>query len=283
MANISATDVKTLREKTGAGMMDCKNALVETGGDFDKAEKLLKEKGLAAVEKRSGRSTNEGKIFIKIENKTAVLVELVSETDFVARDPGFIELGNKIAALALEKGYIEPNDELNGMVSELATKIRENMGLKRMKLLKADASDILTSYIHGEGAMGVVVKLGSDKAEALASEEAKTLAFDLALHIAAFNPLALDRSKVDQGFLKEQEEIYRKQMEQDEALRGKPANVFDNILKGKINKYLKDICLMDQGFVKDEKFTVAQILAETGKKLGAVLSVKDYVYFKVGE
>jgi elongation factor Ts len=285
---ISAADVKKLREKTGAGMMECKNALVSTEGDFDKAEKLLKEKGLAAVEKRAGRATNEGKIFVQIrdqgaEGSAAALVELATETDFVARNPEFIALGALIAGRVLEKGYTAPNDELNGLVTDLATKIRENMGLKRIKVLKAAANEYLTQYIHGDGNIGVVVKLGADKAEVLKTEEAKSFAFNTALHIAAFNPLALDRTKVDPEFLREQEEIFRKQMEGDEKLKGKPAGVIDNILKGKVNKYLADICLMEQGYVKDEKLTVAQALAECGKKLGAALSVNDYVYYKVGQ
>jgi elongation factor Ts len=279
---ISASDVKRLREKTGAGMMECKNALVTTEGDFEKAEKLLKEKGLAAVEKRADRATNEGKIFIKIQDQTAVLVELASETDFVARNPEFIALGGQIADRILEKGYTSSNDELTGMVTGLATKIRENMSLKRFTILKAGADEYLTQYIHGDGAIGVVVKLGADKKEALANEEVKTLAFNLALHIAAFNPFALDRNKVDPAFLKEQEEIFRKQMEGDEKLKGKPANVIDNILKGKVNKYLSDICLLEQGYVKDEKLTVSQALAECGRQAGAVLTVREYVYFKVG-
>jgi elongation factor Ts len=280
---ISASDVKKLREKTGAGMMECKNALVSTEGDFAKAEKLLKEKGLAAVEKRADRATNEGKIFIKAANNTAVLVELASETDFVARNPEFITLGGVIADTVLEKGYTEPNEELAGLVTDLATKIRENMSLKRIKVIQAGANECLSSYIHGDGNIGVVVKLGADKAEALQKEEAKAFAFDLALHIAAFNPVALDKSKVDPVFLKDQEEIFRKQLEQDEKLQGKPANVLDNILKGKVSKYLADICLLDQGFVKDEKLTVAQALAEKSKQLGVTITVNEYVYFKVGQ
>ncbi|MDR1108643.1 MAG: translation elongation factor Ts [Spirochaetaceae bacterium] len=280
---ISAADVKKLREKTGAGMMECKNALVNTEGDFAKAEKLLKEKGLAAVEKRAGRATNEGKIFIKIKDKTAVLVELASETDFVARNPEFIALGGDITGRILEKGYTEPNDELNGMVSDLATKIRENLGLKRIRVVKADAHEYVTQYIHGDGAIGVVVKMGADKEGIYAGEEAQAFAFTLALHIAAFNPLALDKSKVDPVFLKEQEDIFRKQLEGDDKLTGKPPQVLDNILKGKINKYLADICLLDQGYVKDEKVTVAQALADCGKQLGAKLTVNDFVYFKVGQ
>jgi elongation factor Ts len=280
---ISAEDVKKLREKTGAGMMECKNALVETNGDFAKAEKLLKEKGLAAVEKRADRATNEGKIFVTIKNNAAALVELATETDFVARNPEFITLGNAIADRVLEKGYTGPNEELAGMVTDLATKIRENMGLKRVKLVKAGADEYLTRYIHGDGAIGVVVKMKADKAEALQKEEFTSLAFNLALHIAAFNPAALDRDHIDPAFLKEQEEIFRKQLEVDEKLQGKPANVIENILKGKVNKYLSDICLAEQGYVKDEKFTVAQVLKDTGKQIGASISVVDYVYYKVGD
>jgi elongation factor Ts len=240
--------------------------------------------GLAAVEKRSGRATNEGMVFVKIkeDGSRAVLVELASETDFVARNPEFVELGGRIAELALEKGYTEPNEELAGLVSALAAKIRENMSLKRLAALDAASDEYLTGYVHGDGAIGVVVKLASDKAEALKNAEVKALAFNLALHIAAFNPAALDRTKIDPAFLKEQEEIFRRQMELDENLSKKPANVIDNILKGKVNKYLQEICLLEQGFVKDEKLTVEKVLAETGKQAGAKLSVASYVYFKVG-
>jgi len=285
MSTVSAADVKALREKTGAGMMECKNALVETGGDFAKAEKLLKEKGLAAVEKRSGRATTAGKVFIKIKDdgRAAALVEMATETDFVAMNPEFIALGKTIAEKVLETGCNEPTDELNGMVTDLASKIRENMSLKRVKTIAASPDEYLTSYIHGEGAIGVVVKFGTDKAGVFAEEEAKAFAFSIALHVAAFNPLSLDQSKIDAAWLKEQEEIFRKQMEQDESMQGKPANVLENILKGKVSKFLKEICLMDQGYVKDEKMTVAQALADTGKKSGAKLTIEDYVYFRVGE
>jgi len=284
MAEISAADVKKLREKTGAGMMECKNALVSTEGDFAKAEKLLKEKGLAALEKRSGRATNEGKVFVKIKDdgSAAVLVELSSETDFVARNPDFIALGGTIADKALEKGLDAPNDELNGMVTDLATKIRENMGLKRLRLVKTSSGEYLTHYIHGDGNIGVVVKCESDKPEIFKNEDVKSFIFSLALHIAAFNPIAIDRNKIDQGWLKEQEEIFRKQMEKDEKLAGKPENVLNGILKGKVNKYLSEICLFEQGYVKDEKLTVAKAIEECAKKAGAKLTVNDYVYYKVG-
>jgi elongation factor Ts len=295
MANISAQDVKTLREKTGAGMMECKNALAEMDGDFAKAEKLLKEKGLAAMEKRADRATKEGKVSIKINKaeelgSTAVLVEMVTETDFVARNPEFIALGGTIAEKVLASGWEEKDlgpdgkiyTELNASVINLATKIGENMSLKRIKIIKAASDEYIASYIHGDGAIGVMVKCKADKPELLLKEEAKAFIFTLALHIAAFNPMALDRNGIDPEHLKEQEEILRKQMEQDEKLQGKPAQVLDNILKGKVSKYLQDVCLLDQGYVKDEKLTVAKALADIGKTLGANITVTGYIYLKVG-
>ncbi|MCL2180275.1 MAG: translation elongation factor Ts [Treponema sp.] len=284
MAEITASDVKKLREKTGAGPMECKNALVSTNGDFAAAEKILKEKGLAALEKRVGRATNEGKIFVKTKSggSCAVLVELNAETDFVARNPEFIELGGMIADKALEKGIETPTDELNGMVTELATKIRENMGLKRLRLVKAASNEYITQYIHGDGAIGIVVKFESDKPEIFTNDDVKSFIFSLALHIAAFNPYAINREKVDQDWLKEQEGIFKVQMEKDEKLKGKPENVLAGILKGKVTKYLSEICLMEQGYVKDEKITVAKAIEDCQKKCDAKLTVKDYVYFKVG-
>jgi len=281
--DIKASDVKALREKTGAGMMECKNALVACDGDFAKAAKLLKEKGLAAIEKRADRATNEGKVFIKIQDNKAVLVELASETDFVARNPDFIALGAAVIDRIFAKAYTEINDELIGMVTDLATKIRENMSLKRIKIMNGTDTECLSSYIHGDGNIGVVVKLVSDKAAAVKDEKVKAFAFDLSLHIAAFNPMALDRSQIDSAHLAEQEAIYRKQMDGDEKMKGKPAAVVDNILKGKINKYLSEICLVDQGFVKDEKLSVAKALEELGKQVGAKISIADFVYFKVGQ
>ncbi|MDR0668515.1 MAG: translation elongation factor Ts [Treponema sp.] len=284
---VTAEDVKRLREKTGAGMMECKKALVDTGGNFEQAERLLKEKGLAALEKRSDRATNEGKIFIKIKNNAAVLVELASETDFVARNPDFIALGAGIAETALDKGYTGVNDELAGLVQDLATKIRENMSLKRIKVVKAAPDEYLTQYIHGDGNIGVVVKLGSDKGDLFTTTQAaRDFAFTIALHIAAFNPMALSRDAIDGAYLKEQEEIFRKQMEGDEKLSAmretKPAQ-FDKILQGKVNKRLQEICLLEQGYVKDEKITVAKALETYGKDLGAAIAIRDYVYFKVGQ
>ncbi|MDR0644601.1 MAG: translation elongation factor Ts [Treponema sp.] len=278
---VTVADIKKLREKTGAGPMECKKALEEANGDFAAAEKHLKEKGLAAVEKRSYRATNEGKIFIKAKDKRAVVVELASETDFVARNPEFIALGDVIADRALEKGYTAPNEELSAVVTDLAAKIRENMSLKRLKLITAGETEYLASYIHGDGAIGIIVKLSADKV--IAQTNLESFAYSIAMHIAAFSPLVLSKDKLDPSFIKEQEDIFRKQMEADESLKSKPVQALESILRGKLNKFLKSICLLDQGYIKDEKITVAQALADTGKQLGASLAIVDYVYFKVGQ
>ncbi|MDR0601818.1 MAG: translation elongation factor Ts, partial [Treponema sp.] len=263
---------------------ECKNALAANDGDFDRAEKYLKETGLAAVEKRAGRAANEGKIFIKTgdDNSAAVLVEIACETDFVARNPEFVQLGGIIAEKALEGGCTGPAPELSAMVTDLAAKIRENMSLKRIRLIKAAAGEYLTWYIHGDGNIGVVVRFSSLKPEIFSGEEVRAFAFTIALHVAAFNPMALSRDKMDPAFLREQEDIYRKQMEEDEKLKGKPAAVIDNILKGKINKYLADVCLLEQAYVKDDKITVEKALAECGKKAGAEIKIAEYAYFRVG-
>ena len=284
MANITPQDVKTLREKTGAAMMECKNALVETDGDFAKAEKILKEKGLAAVEKRSGRATNAGKvtIVIKEDGTAGAMSELVAETDFVARNPEFIALGKNIAERVLEKGYTEPNEELSNLVLDLASKIRENMGLKSVRYITARENEYLTSYVHGDGAIGIIVKMGIDKPELLKDEELKNFIFTLALHVAAFNPIAIDESKIDAAWLNEQKEIFRVQMEKDESMKGKKPEVLENILKGKVSKFLKDICLMDQAYVKDEKMTVAKAIDDAGKRFGVKLVFLDYIYLRVG-
>jgi elongation factor Ts len=156
------------------------------------------------------------------------------------------------------------------------------MGLKRLQVLEAGEGGYLVQYIHGDGKIGVAVKCRSDKPEIFKDEEVKSFIFTLALHIAAFNPYALDKSKIDPAYITEQEEIFRKQMEKDEKLQGKPANVLEGILKGKVSKHLSEICLLEQGYVKDEKLTVEKAVAECAKKAGAKLDIADYVYLKVG-
>ena len=279
--NVNPNDIKVLREKTGAGMMDCKKALVE-GGDMAKAEKLLKEWGLAGVEKRSGRATNEGRVFVAEKAGAIAVVEIACETDFVARNDDFIAAGRKVAERCLAKGAAKADDELDTMVKDIASVIKENIALKRIALVTAGANEHLHSYVHGEGKIGVVVKFKSDKADAFAKPEVAAFVHDVALHVAAFSPLFLDQSRIGADWVKEQEGIFKKQVEGDEKMKGKPANVIEGILKGKLKKLMSEICLVDQGFVKDEKQTVAAAMAAVGKAAGATLALADYVYVRVG-
>ena len=193
---IKASDVKALREKTGAGMMECKKALAETNGDAAAAEKLLKEKGLAAVEKRADRATSEGRIFIKIDGNKAVICELTCETDFVAKNTDFIQIGNDIAATALAKGYTTVNQELSDMLLDLATKIRENMNLRRLEVVDVPAGAVVSSYVHSDGKTGVITVISTEPESATDNPVVKEFAYDCCLHIAAFTPAYIRKEDV---------------------------------------------------------------------------------------
>ncbi|MDR1317083.1 MAG: translation elongation factor Ts [Spirochaetales bacterium] len=276
---IKAEDVKNLREKTGAGMMDCKKALTQAEGDFARAVKILKEQGLAAAAQRSGRATNEGRIFTKVCPGRAAIAELSCETDFVARNAGFIKLGDDIVNSIAAEGKSPDAPELADRVKELVATIKENMALRRARTLEYNgANSIVADYIH-DGRIGVLVQVSADKTEALRDEAVKTFIGDCALHIAASNPLFLAEKDADAAYMKEQEEIFTKQAEN----LGKPANVLAGIVKGKMKKHLAEVCLLEQPFVKDDKKSVQQVLSDVGKQAGAALSIEAYVYYRVGE
>lgn len=276
---VTAADVKKLREKTGAGMLDCKKALSEANGDFAHAEKLLKELGLAAAANRSGRATHEGRIFSRVEKSIAGLLELSCETDFVAINQEFIAFGENLLKEIIEKRLVAANDELAGKVAEIIGRIKENITIRRFRTIPIAANELAVDYIHGEGSHGVLVKLRAEKPEVLAVEAVKSFAFDCALHIAAFHPLYLSKETVDATYLKEQEEIFTKQTE---AIN-KPANILAGIVKGKINKHLSEICFLQQPFVKDDKQTVLQVLERTSKEAGSKIEIVDFLYFRTGE
>jgi elongation factor Ts len=277
--DIKAEDVKNLREKTGAGMMDCKKALTQANGDFAQAVKILKEQGLAAAAKRSDRATNEGRVFTKISAGRAAILELSCETDFVARNADFIKLGNNLVSAVADEKKAPDAPELTAQVTELIATIKENMALRRAQVLEYGENSVVIDYIHGEGRIGVLVKASADKPEALKTDEVKTFIFDCALHIAAFSPFFLAEKDVDPAYMKEQEEIFTKQAEN----LGKPANVLQGIVKGKIKKHLAEVCFLEQPFVKDDKKSVKQVLADVGKQAGAALTIDAYVYYRLGE
>lgn len=275
---IKASMVKELREATGAGMMDCKKALVQAGGDFEKAEKILKELGLAAAKKRDGRATNEGRIFTKIAGNRGIILELSCETDFVAKNKDFIALGEKCLSIINEKNLTEITEDLTLCVKDTIARIKENLILKRFKVIEAKDDELLVDYIHGEGRIGVIVMLSAGDPSLKDNENVKTTAFDLALHTAAFAPLYLDRNSVDPDYLKEQEEIFLKQAEKLD----KPEKVIQGIVKGKVNKHLAEICFVDQGFVRDEKQKVSAVLKNLGKEVGGEINITDFLYYKLG-
>lgn len=280
--DIKVSDIKNLREKTGAGMMDCKKALVEAEGDFALAERKLKEWGLAGVAKRSGRATNEGRIFLAETESAIAMVEIACETDFVCRNDDFIKGGEAMARKCLEKSIAAPNEELENIVKDMASIIKENISLKSVTLVKAKASEYIHAYVHGVGKLAVVVTVKATTPEAFKVPEITGFVHDLALHIAAFSPMFVDQSRISADWIKEQEDIFKKQVEGDDKMAGKPAKVIEGILAGKLKKMMSEICLLDQGFVKDEKQTVKSVMASIGKAAGTELSVVDYAYVKVG-
>ena len=273
---IKAADVKALRDATGAGMMECKNALVECKGDAAAATKLLKEKGLAAVEKRAGRSTSEGRIFIKEQGSKIAIAELTCETDFVAKNADFLKVGETIVGEVLAKGYTAVNEALSNMLLDLATKIRENMSVRRIELVDVPAGAVAAHYVHSDGKTGVITVLGCEPATS--SPEVKQFAFDCCLHIAAFAPRYLKRDDVDAAYIAEQKEIFTVQT----AELNKPDNVKAGIVQGKLNKHLADICFMDQMFVKDDKVSVAKKMDQVGKEAGTKLTLLKVVNFQLG-
>lgn len=276
MAN--AQDIKALRETTGAGMMDCKKALDEAGGDKDAAEKLLKERGLAAMAKRSDRATAEGVIAVKRSGNRIAMVELVCETDFVAKNDDFVNAAKRLCELTLQKGNEEVSDEHKAIVTDAATKFRENMSCRRVALIEVGEGNVAATYIHSDGKIGAVVEVKGST-----DERALEFATGCCMTLAGYTPQFIRKEDVPQSYLDEQKEILQKQMEQDEAIAKKPQKVKDGILNGKIAKHLAEVCFVDQSFVPDDKFTVTKKLEEVSKEVGAKLefgTIKMYVLGK---
>ena len=264
-------------------MGDCKKALIEAEGNIEQAVKILKEKGLAAAAKRSARATKEGKIFTKIKGNKAVILELNCETDFVSRNEKFIALGDKLTDEIIATGAKEVTPALSTLVTEAIGVIKENMTLPRFKVLEIADNEYAAQYVHGVGNIGVIVKFKADNKALFDNEAVKAFAFDCALHVAAFAPVALSPDKISADYIKEQTEIFQAQMDQDPKMAEKPDKVKAGILQGKLNKHFAEICFLDQAFVKDDKKKVSQVMAETAKAAGGKLEIAEYVYYKLGD
>lgn len=277
MAEISASDVGKLRETTGAGLMDCKKALVEANGNFDAAVDLLRKKGIASAGKKAGRDAKEGVIvkYLREDNKLGLLVEVNCETDFVARNESFGAFCDDIA----KKLATNPNVDLEADRVAAVAKIGENIKISRHHRMEVSGNGVVAGYIHTGGKVGVLVEVGAGKQETTANEEFKQLVRDVTLQIAASSPVAVSRESVPADLVAKEREIAAS----SDRLKGKPAQAMEKILQGVIEKYYQTVCLVDQGFVKNPEVTVKQHVDTVGKKLGDELTVRRFVRFKVGE
>lgn len=276
--NYTANDVKALRDATGAGLLDCKKALNDTNGDVAEAEKLLKEKGLAAMAKRTDRTAAEGRIVVKQDGNKIAIAETLCETDFVSNNADFIAVAEKAAETTLAKQAFGVLPEHKELIDTILVKFRENMSVKRAEYIEVPAGCVASTYVHHDHKIGAVVVVKGSEAESV-----KDFAHVCCLHLASSKPDYINQSDVPQSYIDEQTEIFKAQMAEDPAMQNKPENVKEGILKGKVNKLLASSCFMDQPYLDNEKITVKQALAEAGKAAGATLSFEKIVLFVLGK
>ena len=289
---ITAAMVKQLREMTGAGVMNCKRALVETDGDFDKAIEVLREKGEATAVKKAGRIAAEGTVLAVVkEDKEAVIVEVNSETDFVAKNEKFrtfvADVAEQIFASSAdtvealsEEPWIKDSSKTvkEELVSQIAV-IGENLSIRRFQKMNTDG--IIVAYVHGGGRIGVLVEADTD----VVNDEVKEALKNIAMQVAALNPKYTRRDEVSEEFIAHEKEILLAQIKNDPQEAAKPEKVIEGIINGRINKEMKEICLLDQVYVKaeDGKQSVAKYVQEVAKATGSNLSIKGFVRFETGE
>ncbi len=283
---ISAKDVQKLREMTGVGMMDCKKALTEADGDFDKAIELLREKGLAASAKKAGRIAAEGMAYATVIDGMGVVVEVNAETDFVAKNDKFIDFVKGVAATVaankpadmdalMECKYAGTDLTVTQQQQEMVLVIGENIKVRRFFLFTEGVS---VPYIHAGGKIGVLVNL-----EVGEGIDATECGKDVAMQIAALNPRFWDKSQVTQDVLDEEKKIMLVQMDNDPKMAAKPAQVKEKIVEGKLNKFYSENCLLQQEFVKDGEYTVEKYIAACAKSLGGTITFKNAIRFEKGE
>ena len=282
----TAKDVMMLRELTQAGMMDCKKALTACDGDMEKAKDFLREKGLAAAAKKASRIAAEGVVGSFRNEQVGVVVEVNCETDFVAKTDNFNDFVKVVAQQVAEKNPASveelleqdsvstPGTTINGLLNESVLKIGEKLSIRRFARMEG----IVDTYIHLGGKIGVLVGFDAP-AELADNAEFKTVAHDIAMQIAAAKPLYLCREQVPAEEVEHEREIARAQALNE----GKPAAIVEKMLTGRIEKYYKDICLVEQVFVKDSALTIKKLVEETGKKLGASIAIREFVRFEMGE
>lgn len=282
----TAKDVKDLREITGCGMMDCKKALTETDGDKDKAVEILREKGLATAAKKSGRIASEGIVKSYIDGNVGVVVEVNSETDFVAKNADFQNFVADVAKTVAEKNPADvealKTAECNGttigdMLTEKIAKIGENMNIRRFA--RIESTGVVVDYIHAAGKIGVLVE-----ADAPANDEVKEALRNVAMQVAALNPKYLSSDDVPAEYKEHEKEILIAQLKNDPKNASKPDAIIEKMITGRLAKELKEVCLLEQLYVKAEnKESVAQYLDAVSKKVGTAITLKSFVRFETGE
>ncbi len=287
MADITAAMVKELRAMTDAGMMDCKNALIECDGNMDEAVKYLREKGIAKAAKKADRDAKEGAVATIVEGADGIIYEINCETDFCSKGEKFQALVAKVGAalkassactlaealeVALEGTTVEK------FIAEQCAAIGENMKLSKFARLALAGEGSILSYIHMGGKVGVLLQVSCTKAETAAAADFQTLCKDLTLHIAACAPKSVDSSSLDPAFIANEQEIAKAQL----IAEGKPEHLLEKILPGKLKALYKQSCLVSQEFVKDPSVTVEQLVANTGKALGDTLAVVAFERFQLG-
>lgn len=284
--NITASMVKELRDKTNAGMMDCKKALKETSGDIEKAIIYLREKGLLQAAKKSGRIASEGltTALISADGKKGVVIEVNSETDFVAKNEEFKNFVAEAAQAVVENSpkdlealkavVLNDGKTVQETLTDKIAKIGENMSLRRFGEVKVD-NGVVVDYIHGGGKISVVVALESEGDTVALTDIGK----DLAMQVAAMSPKYISIEDVDAEFLAQEKKILTAQALNE----GKPENIVEKMVEGRLNKQLKEICLLEQVFVKDTDLTVKKVISDTAKKLGSEIKVADVLRYEVGE
>lgn len=275
VTSCSAETVKNLRDRTGAGMMDCKAALQACGNDIEKAIDFLRKKGLAQAAKRAGREAKEGILLIRVEGNKAGLVEANCETDFVAKTDEFIDLAKMALDEVFQKGDsgIQSQKVLD-RVAELSGKIGEKMLVRRAKFVESKGG-MLFNYLHSNRKLGVVIEIAASKVtDASAFEE---LGKNLAMQVAASNPICLTRNEVPAVLLEREKAVYR------EEIKDKPENIVDKIIQGKLEKFYQTVCLIDQVFIKDDKLSIKKLLTDAEKSVGGSLEIKQFVRMQLGE
>lgn len=275
--SIDAGAVKDLRDRTGAGIMDCKAALKESGGDLEKATDFLRKKGLASAAKRAGRDAKEGLIVVRIVDTKAVIAEVNCETDFVARTDDFKALANLALDEAVAKGAAAAtaSQTITDRVADLSGKIGEKILVKRIEVL--ESPNAVFSYVHSNSKLGVLIELVVGKPESKKNASVEELGKNLAMQIAASSPVCVERSGVPAATLDREKAIYR------EEVKGKPENILEKIVEGKLAKFYQTACLLEQPFIKDDKQSIQKLLDETSKTLGDTVKIVRFVRFQLGE